>query len=44
MKKVCFLLTVLLCSSSAVAQSLTEKTGLNSVFGVAPATADFLRA
>jgi len=43
MKKVCFLLAVLLCSSSAVAQSLTEKTGLNSVFGVAPGTADFLR-
>lgn len=43
MKKVCFLFAALLCSSSALAQSLPEKTGLNSVFGVAPATADFVK-
>ncbi|POF64325.1 hypothetical protein CFR73_02530 [Novacetimonas maltaceti] len=43
MKKICFVFAALLCSSSALAQSLPEKTGINSVLGVAPATADFVR-
>jgi putative membrane protein len=36
-------LAVALISTSAVAQSVGEKTGVNSVLGVAPTTADFVK-
>jgi putative membrane protein len=45
MKKsfVTFAAAVLLCSSAALAQSVGEKTGVNSTLGIAPSTADFVK-
>ncbi len=40
MNKFVLTATVLLLSSPAVAQSATEKTGVNSLIGVAPTTED----
>jgi putative membrane protein len=42
--KVCFaLVSCLVLSTPAMAQSATEKTGVNSVLGVSPTTADFVK-
>jgi putative membrane protein len=43
MKTIAVLGLFLVISSSALAQSLGEKTGVNSVLGVAPSTADFVK-
>ncbi|ABE40437.1 conserved hypothetical protein [Rhodopseudomonas palustris BisB5] len=43
MKRTAIILGCLLLASPAMAQSITEKTGVNSVLGVAPATADFVK-
>lgn len=45
MKKACLLLAAALCfSTPALAQSLSEKTGLNSVMEIAPKTDDFIQS
>lgn len=41
--KVCFALVSCLISAPALAQSAAEKTGVNSVLGVSPTTADFVK-
>jgi putative membrane protein len=42
--KVCFaLVSCLILSTPALAQSAAEKTGVNSVLGVSPTTADFVK-
>ncbi|MGP9811299.1 DUF4142 domain-containing protein [Rhodopseudomonas sp. NSM] len=43
MKRTAIILGCLLLVSPALAQSITEKTGVNSVLGVAPSTADFVK-
>jgi putative membrane protein len=43
MKRTAVLGLFLLLSSSALAQSLGEKTGVNSVLGITPSTADFVK-
>src|SRR3954447_23136927 len=45
MKKslVAFAAAALLCSSAALAQSVGEKTGVNSTLGITPSTADFVK-
>jgi putative membrane protein len=45
MKKslVTFAAAALLCSSAALAQSVGEKTGVNSTLGIAPTTQDFIK-
>lgn len=44
MKKVMMLMTgMLLISTSAFAQSVGEKTGVNSTLGISPTTADFVK-
>ncbi|PYD48325.1 DUF4142 domain-containing protein [Novacetimonas pomaceti] len=43
MKKALFFFAALLCSSSVLAQSVPEKTGMNSLLGMAPNTADFIK-
>ena len=45
MKKTAFTITAaaLLISTSAFAQSVGEKTGVNSTLGISPTTADFVR-
>jgi predicted outer membrane protein len=40
--KIPFALLIALVSTTAVAQSTGEKTGVNSALGVAPTTADFV--
>jgi putative membrane protein len=40
--KIAFALFVAVVSTGAVAQSMGEKTGVNSALGVAPETADFV--
>jgi len=42
-KFVTFAAAVLLCSSAALAQSVGEKTGVNSTLGISPSTADFVK-
>jgi putative membrane protein len=43
MKRAIILLGCVLLASPALAQSVGEKTGVNSMLGVAPATADFVK-
>ena len=44
MKKIAMLTTaMLLISTSAFAQSVGEKTGVNSTLGISPTTADFVK-
>jgi putative membrane protein len=43
MKRIIFTLACLLLAGPAVAQSVGEKAGVNSVLGVAPSTADFVK-
>ena len=43
--KISYLFAIALCfSTPALAQSLPEKTGLNSMMGVAPKTDDFIQS
>jgi putative membrane protein len=43
MKRTAFIIACLLAATPALAQSVGEKTGVNSALGVAPATADFIK-
>ncbi len=43
MNRTALVLGCLLVATPALAQSVTEKTGINSVLGVSPSTADFVR-
>ncbi len=43
MKRAIFALSCVLLASPALAQSVGEKTGVNSALGVAPTTADFIK-
>jgi putative membrane protein len=43
MKRSVLVVIMALTASSAVAQSMSEKTGINSLLGVAPKTADFVK-
>jgi putative membrane protein len=43
MKRSVLIVVMALTASSALAQSMSEKTGLNSLLGVAPKTADFVK-
>lgn len=43
MKRTMIALACVLLAGPALAQSLGEKTGVNSALGVAPATADFVK-
>lgn len=43
MKRSVVILITILAASPAFAQSVSEKTGLNSVLGIAPKTADFVK-
>src|ERR1700760_191520 len=43
MKRIAFALGCVLLASPVLAQSLGEKTGVNSALGVAPTTADFVK-
>jgi putative membrane protein len=43
MKRVNILVAVLLLAGPALAQSASEKTGVNSALGIAPTTADFVK-
>jgi putative membrane protein len=43
MKKIVLIAFGLLTSACAYAQSLSEKTGINSAMGIAPTTADFVK-
>ena len=43
MKRIGFALGCVLLASPAFAQSMGEKTGVNSALGVAPTTADFVQ-
>jgi putative membrane protein len=43
MRKLAFTAAVMMVATSALAQSATEKTGVNSLLGVAPKTEDFLK-
>jgi putative membrane protein len=43
MKNIAIVTSLILLATPALAQSVSEKTGVNSVLGVAPATADFVK-
>jgi putative membrane protein len=43
MKRIVLLITALLIAGPALAQSVGEKTGVNSTLGVSPTTADFVK-
>jgi putative membrane protein len=43
MKKLAVLSTMLLLATPVLAETMAEKTGVNSVLGVAPTTADFVK-
>src|SRR5215211_6602588 len=43
MKRLIIAVSCILLASPAVGQSVGEKTGINSVLGVAPTTADFVK-
>ena len=43
MNRTALVLGCLLVATPALAQSVTEKTGVNSVLGIAPSTADFVK-
>lgn len=43
MKRIAIVLSCVLLAGPALAQSLGEKTGINSTLGVAPSTADFVK-
>ncbi|MFE0018907.1 DUF4142 domain-containing protein [Mesorhizobium sp. NPDC059054] len=43
MKKLVLAAAVVLAATAALAQSVTEKTGVNSLLGVAPSTEDFVK-
>ncbi|NHN86808.1 DUF4142 domain-containing protein [Acetobacter musti] len=44
MRKSCLLIAALCLSTPALAQSLPEKTGMNSMMGIAPKTDDFINS
>lgn len=44
MKKMYFLVAALCVAAPALAESLPERTGINSVMGIAPKTDDFIQA
>lgn len=43
MKKICFLVAALCVATPVLAESLPERTGINSVMGIAPKTEDFIQ-
>ena len=43
MRRIALIVTALLLTASAFAQSVGEKTGVNSTLGISPSTADFVK-
>jgi putative membrane protein len=43
MRRIALMVTALLLTASAFAQSVGEKTGVNSTLGISPSTADFVK-